>query len=161
MIFILIGSFFFLNFFIGVLFLKYNQAQKEELKGFSSRDLGWKDIQRLILSSSPVYETTNVPKEPWRQKFHSLVSSDQFDLIIMSCIVLNMIQMGCLYEGANEQWLYVLWFSNVIFTIIFIIEGILKLTAFGWSYFDNSWNNFDFFVVISSIFDLLLDMMDS
>ena len=64
--FILVGSFFFLNFFIGVLFLKYNQAQKDELKGFSSRDLGWKDIQRLILSSSPVYETTNVPKEPWR-----------------------------------------------------------------------------------------------
>lgn len=29
-IFIMIGSFFFLNFFIGVLFLKYNQAQKEE-----------------------------------------------------------------------------------------------------------------------------------
>jgi hypothetical protein len=29
-VFILIGSFFFLNFFIGVLFLKYNQAQKEE-----------------------------------------------------------------------------------------------------------------------------------
>jgi hypothetical protein len=28
--FILIGSFFLLNFFIGVLFLKFNQAQKEE-----------------------------------------------------------------------------------------------------------------------------------
>ena len=32
-IFILIGSFFFLNFFIGVLFLKYEQARKEEEKG--------------------------------------------------------------------------------------------------------------------------------
>jgi len=30
MIFILIGSFFFLNFFIGVLFLKFTQAQKAE-----------------------------------------------------------------------------------------------------------------------------------
>lgn len=28
--FILIGSFFLLNFFIGVLFLEYNKAQKEE-----------------------------------------------------------------------------------------------------------------------------------
>ena len=43
-IFIMIGSFFFLNFFIGVLFLKYNQAQKEEQKGFTSQDLGWMDI---------------------------------------------------------------------------------------------------------------------
>ena len=32
-VFILIGSFFFLNFFIGVLFLKYEQARKEEQKG--------------------------------------------------------------------------------------------------------------------------------
>lgn len=34
-IFILLGSFFLLNFFIGVLFLKYTQAQKEETKGFT------------------------------------------------------------------------------------------------------------------------------
>jgi hypothetical protein len=33
--FILIGSYFLLNFFIGVLFLKYNEAQKAEIQGFS------------------------------------------------------------------------------------------------------------------------------
>ena len=48
-IFILIGSFFFLNFFIGVLFLNYNQAMAEENRGFSPKALGWMDIQRLIL----------------------------------------------------------------------------------------------------------------
>ena len=42
--FILVGSFFFLNFFIGVLFLKYNQAQKEEQRGFAKKDLDWMDI---------------------------------------------------------------------------------------------------------------------
>jgi len=34
-IFILIGSFFLMNFFVGVLFLKYTQAQKAENKGFT------------------------------------------------------------------------------------------------------------------------------
>ena len=34
-VFILIGSFFFLNFFIGVLFLKYSEAQKRETAGFT------------------------------------------------------------------------------------------------------------------------------
>lgn len=61
-IFILIGSFFFLNFFIGVLFLKFNQAQRDEQKGYTNKDLGWMDIQRLILQAEPDYETTNVPK---------------------------------------------------------------------------------------------------
>ena len=46
--------------------------------------------------------------------------------------------------------------TNFIFTAIFIVEAILKLFAFGWSYFGTSWNKFDFFVVISSILDISL-----
>lgn len=61
-IFIFIGSFFFLNFFIGVLFMKFNQARKEDNKGFTTVDLAWLDIQKLILSAEPDYETTNVPR---------------------------------------------------------------------------------------------------
>jgi hypothetical protein len=90
-VFILVGSFFFLNFFIGVLFLKFTQAQREEQKGFTEKDLSWMDIQRLILGSEPDYETTNVPKSKFRRKFHDLVSSNRFEGFIMSCIILNMI----------------------------------------------------------------------
>ena len=61
-IFIFIGSFFFLNFFIGVLFMKFNKAQEQEQKGFTAQDLSWMDIQRLILSAEPDYEATNVPE---------------------------------------------------------------------------------------------------
>jgi|APSaa5957512535_1039671.scaffolds.fasta_scaffold44957_4 hypothetical protein len=90
-IFIFIGSFFFLNFFIGVLFEKFNQAQKEDNKGFNNKDLAWLDIQKMILAAEPDYETTNVPKasERVKRKFHDLVSSSSFEKFIMSCIVLN------------------------------------------------------------------------
>lgn len=47
-------------------------------------------------------------------------------------------------------------FSNFIFTAIFIIEASLKLVAFGKTYFKNPWNKFDFFVVVSSILDLVM-----
>jgi NADH:ubiquinone oxidoreductase subunit 3 (subunit A) len=104
MVFILVGSFFFLNFFIGVLFLKFNQAKQAELKGYSSKDLGWQDIQKLILTAEPEYESTNVPKEPWRKTFHELVSSNEFDVVIMLCIVLNMIQMAMSYETQSEEF---------------------------------------------------------
>mmetsp|Transcript_7183 Transcript_7183/g.12108 ORF Transcript_7183/g.12108 Transcript_7183/m.12108 type:complete len:1503 (-) Transcript_7183:75-4583(-) len=159
--FILIGSFFFLNFFIGVLFLKFNQAQREEQQGFSAKDLGWMDIQRLILTASPEYESTNVPKSERRKKFHRLVSSPEFDVIIMTCILLNMLQMACLHENMSGSFEQFLRFTNYIFTTVFIVEGYLKLVAFGKSYFYNSWNRFDFFVVISSIFDLLLEQMEN
>jgi len=71
--------------------MKFNAAQAEEQKGYTDKDLAWMDIQRLILEAAPDYETTNVPKQKWRVKFHKLVSSDLFDGIIMLFIILNMI----------------------------------------------------------------------
>lgn len=40
-VFILIGSFFLLNFFIGVMFLKYNQAAARETAGYTQENLTW------------------------------------------------------------------------------------------------------------------------
>ena len=90
-LFIFIGSFFFLNFFIGVLFLKFNEARKNERKGFTDDDIGWQDVQKLILTAEPEYETTNVPKNPVLKQFHDLVSSPNFEKFIMMCIVLNIV----------------------------------------------------------------------
>lgn len=51
-----------------------------------------------------------------------------------------------------------LFISNILFTFVFIIEATLKLIAYGMTYFDNSWNKFDFFVVFASIIDFCLGM---
>lgn len=123
--------------------------------------MAWRDIQKLILQAEPEYNSTNVPKNPVRKYFHDLVSSDRFDMAIMSCIILNMLQMGCFAEGMSEGMIWFLGFTNYIFTAVFIVEATLKLVAFGKSYFENSWNKFDFFVVCSSIIDLLMTLMDS
>lgn len=48
--------------------------------------------------------------------------------------------------------------SNSVFTVVFLIEAILKFIAFGMSYFNNAWNKFDFFVVSASIMDVILDI---
>ena len=54
----------------------------------------------------------------------------------------------------------ILEYSNYVFSAIFLIEAILKLIAFGNTYFNNSWNKFDFFVVIASLFDLALEILE-
>lgn len=79
----------------------------------------------------------------------------------MSVIILNMIQMGILHEGQSYEFGAMLDFTNYIFTIIFIVEAILKLIGYGDTYFNNSWNQFDFFVVVASIFDILMDIIGS
>jgi hypothetical protein len=50
---------------------------------------------------------------------------------------------------------------NYIFSIIFFIEAVLKLIAYGDTYFQNAWNRFDFFVVVSSILDILMSLLDA
>lgn len=49
-----------------------------------------------------------------------------------------------------------------MFTIVFIAECVLKLFGYGFSgYFYSGWNRFDFFVVCTSIIDIVLDVMGS
>jgi hypothetical protein len=52
----MIGSFFLLNFFIGVLFLKYTAAQKEESKGQTPAMIKWVNLQQLIIEAKVAHE---------------------------------------------------------------------------------------------------------
>ena len=74
LLFIIIGSFFFLNMFVGVLFMKFNQAAAEQNRGFTQEELDWKEIQGLIETAEPEYITTNVPKSAFRKWFHTFVT---------------------------------------------------------------------------------------
>jgi hypothetical protein len=47
-----------------------------------------------------------------------------------------------------------------VFTVIFTLEAVLKLTAFGKFYFSNGWNNFDLVIVVASWVDFGLSDVD-
>lgn len=102
-VFILIGSFFLMNFFIGVLFMKYTQAAKNETKGYTEENLVWIDIQKMIIEQRCEFDLMNKPdhlKHPKRFKYWRIVTSKPFDLFIMGVIVLNIVQMGINFENA-------------------------------------------------------------
>jgi hypothetical protein len=162
-IFIFIGSFFFLNFFVGVIFLNYEQAQKTEKESWfmTKKEFEWVDIMKMIVKTTPELDTTNVPTKKSFKFLHSIVISKTFEFFIMGCIIANMIVMGITFEGESTSYTLVLTYINFVFTGIFIIEAIMKLTAFGFTYFRSSWNVFDFIVVIGSIMDVLLTTMDT
>ena len=61
----------------------------------------------------------------------------------------------------NKLWNVFIDDFGIIFTVVFIVEMILKLIAFGKTYFNNGWNKFDFFVVCAAIFDIILNNMNS
>lgn len=77
-LFILVGSFFLMNFFVGVLFLKYTQAQKAENKGFTAEHQTWKAIQKMIVECKCDHTIMNKPDgtvHPKRLYYWKIVTS--------------------------------------------------------------------------------------
>ena len=158
-VFILIGSFFFLNLFVGVIFKKFEDEQRntsiQDLR-LTDEQKQWVDMQRSIVKALPYYETLNIPKNKARRQLHTIVTSTAFEIAIMACILLNMVQMACLYDDASKDYLKALEIINLVFTCIFILECVMKIIAFGKAYWYSNWNIFDFVVVFLSLIDLAM-----
>jgi hypothetical protein len=76
----------------------------------------------------------------------------------MMCIILNIVTMAMTYDTSSLYYETILSNVNLFFTSVFISECILKITAYGIrGYFFKGWNQFDFFVVMTSIIDLIMD----
>ena len=68
-----------------------------------------------------------------------------------------MVQMALPYDGMSTSYSKALDYMNYGFTGVFVLEAILKMIANGWSYFIPTWHKFDLFVVVSSLFDIILE----
>jgi hypothetical protein len=83
-----------------------------------------------------------------------------FDPFIMICIILNIITMALTYEGSKPEYDLILSNINYFFTAVFILEFLLKLIGLGRrAYWYSPWNKFDFFVVMASLLDILMDSL--
>jgi hypothetical protein len=79
--------------------------------------------------------------------------------MIMLCIILNIVGMGMAYEGSGATYTASIKYLNLFFTCVFILEAIGKIFGQGKQYFYSSWNVFDFSIVLSSVFDIMMDIM--
>jgi hypothetical protein len=50
-----------MNFFVGVLFMKYAQGAKNETKGYTEENLVWIDIQKMIVEQTCPFDLMNKP----------------------------------------------------------------------------------------------------
>lgn len=67
--------------------------------------------------------------------------------------------MTLYYKEASEEFNSVLEIFNLTFTVVFILEACFKLIGMGYWYFKDGWNRFDFFVVLTSVIDLILEYL--
>ena len=120
----------------------------------------WVDMMRMIVGTKP--EIIKVNKNKIRKWIYEFTQPEsKFDMFVMVCIILNMVQMAMTYEGQPLQYTKGLEDVNYFFTGVFTIECILKLVGHGMSYFTPTWHKFDFFVVAASYIDIIMGQLSS
>uniref|UniRef100_A0A673Y4L5 Sodium channel protein n=1 Tax=Salmo trutta TaxID=8032 RepID=A0A673Y4L5_SALTR len=157
-IFIIFGSFFTLNLFIGVIIDNFNQQKKK----ISGKDIFMTEEQKKYynamkkLGSKKPQKPIPRPQNKFAGLIFDLITQQFFDIFIMVLICLNMVTMMVETDGQSKEKEDILFLINLVFIIVFTTECILKLIGLRQYFFSVGWNIFDFVVVILSIVGLLL-----
>ncbi|CAL1291646.1 unnamed protein product [Larinioides sclopetarius] len=157
-LFIIIGSFFTLNLFIGVIIDNFNEQKKKggSLEMFMTEDQKkYYNAMKKMGDKKPVKAVPRPRFKPQAIVF-DLTTNTKFDMAIMLFIGLNMIVMAMDHYQIEDGFNDVLDRLNVFFIAIFTTECVLKIFAFRWHYFKEPWNVFDFVVVSLSILGVVL-----
>ncbi|TRZ03778.1 hypothetical protein DNTS_004379, partial [Danionella cerebrum] len=128
-IFIIFGSFFTLNLFIG-----QDIFMTEEQKKY------YNAMKKLGL----VFD---------------FITKQAFDIVIMILICLNMVTMMVETDDQTKEMDDILYWINLVFIILFTGECVLKMISLRHYFFTIGWNVFDFVVVILSIVGMFLSEM--
>ncbi|NXC57520.1 SCN5A protein, partial [Aleadryas rufinucha] len=157
-IFIIFGSFFTLNLFIGVIIDNFNQQKKK----ISGQDIFMTEEQKKYynamkkLGSKKPQKPIPRPLNKYQGFIFDVVSKQAFDVSIMILICLNMVTMMVETDDQSQEKVNILHKINMLFVAIFTGECMFKMLALRHYYFTNGWNIFDFVVVILSIVGTVL-----
>eukprot|EP00062_Callorhinchus_milii_P004809 gi/632943745/ref/XP_007887116.1/ PREDICTED: voltage-dependent T-type calcium channel subunit alpha-1G [Callorhinchus milii] len=159
--FLLIVAFFVLNMFVGVVVENFHKCRKhqevEEAKRREEKRLRRMEKKRRKAQSKPYYSDYS----PTRRFIHNMCTSHYLDLFITVVIGLNVITMAMEHYRQPEELDKALRICNYIFTIIFVLESVFKLVAFGFRrFFKDRWNQLDLAIVLLSIMGITLEEIE-
>ncbi|XP_077370619.1 sodium channel protein type 2 subunit alpha-like isoform X1 [Festucalex cinctus] len=157
-IFIIFGSFFTLNLFIGVIIDNFNQQKKK----FGGQDIFMTEEQKKYynamkkLGSKKPQKPIPRPANAFQGCVFDCITKQAFDIVIMILICLNMVTMMVETDNQTPDMDDILYWINLVFIVLFTGECVLKMISLRHYYFTIGWNIFDFVVVILSIVGMFL-----
>eukprot|EP01060_Flectonema_neradi_P015021 TRINITY_DN2170_c0_g1_i9.p1 TRINITY_DN2170_c0_g1~~TRINITY_DN2170_c0_g1_i9.p1 ORF type:complete len:2591 (+),score=361.48 TRINITY_DN2170_c0_g1_i9:114-7886(+) len=156
-IFVVLGQFFFINLFIGVLIQRFaiqKEKSGENTITMTKNQQDWVMAQKMLTRSRLHDGLYPQPAYCQRVTFfkwvHYLACRKEFETVATAVIVLNSITLAMHSHNEGEDMTDFLFVSNWFFVIIFTLEALVKLIAFSYEYFSDGWNRFDFLIVAVS-----------
>lgn len=158
--FIMVGTFFVMQLFVGVVIENFNRM-KEKLDGtylLTAAQREWLIINESMLNLRPLRKM-KVPHDKVRRQLFRLAQNPTFDLAIAGCIVLNTVIMALHYFGEEDIYRKSIEISNYVFAMVFTMEAVIKVIGLGRYYWKDSWNIFDFIVVIGTFVGIVYQLV--
>ncbi|XP_072853564.2 voltage-dependent L-type calcium channel subunit alpha-1S isoform X1 [Pogona vitticeps] len=158
-IYLILIAFFMMNIFVGFVIVTFQEQGETEYKD-CELDKNQRQCVQYALKARPL--RCYIPKNPYQYQIWYLVTSSYFEYLMFFLIMLNTVCLGMQHYNQSETMNQVSDVLNVVFTILFTVEMIVKLIAFkAKGYFGDPWNVFDFLIVIGSIIDVILSQIDT
>lgn len=166
---VVVGTFIVMNLFLAILLKQFDQNEdlidlkhEEKLESTEERfDLSSNCNTRKRPSTINIFSIVLDKNHPFRKFCYRVVESTKFDSLVTLLIIFSSI---CLaldnpLHDPNSLHIKIMQVLEVGFTIVFIIEMIIKICAHGFffekgAYLTHPWNILDFIIVLASILNL-------
>jgi len=161
-LFLIVGNFFVLNLFVGVIVDSFNnsaagimmgandQAQEEELLKKEEEEEA-----RLINVDNGAYYAKLTG---FRLQLFGLANAFKFEMFVTGVIVANVLVMAMEFYDQPYEYGLMLECLNNLFSFIFFCEFVIKIIPYGPKrYFQDPWNKFDSFIVFVSFVGVFFD----
>ncbi|KAM9475486.1 voltage-dependent L-type calcium channel subunit alpha-1D [Clarias gariepinus] len=153
-IYIIIIAFFMMNIFVGFVIITFREQGEVE---FQNCELNKNQRQCVYYSLKAQPIKIYIPKNPSQLKFWKIINSSQFEYIMFVLILLNTLTLAVQHYEQSKLFNFVMDILNMIFTMLFTIEMIIKLLALRpYHYFIDAWNSFDALIVVGSLVDIMI-----
>uniref|UniRef100_A0A8C2L3M7 Voltage-dependent L-type calcium channel subunit alpha n=1 Tax=Cyprinus carpio TaxID=7962 RepID=A0A8C2L3M7_CYPCA len=154
-IYIIIIAFFMMNIFVGFVIVTFQKQGEQEYKD-CELDKNQRQCVQYALKARPL--KCYIPKNPHQYRVWYFVTSCYFEYLMFFLIMLNTLCLGIQHCNQSDHITKLSDTLNLIFTVLFTGEMIVKLIAFkAKGYFGDPWNVFDFIIVVGSIVDVVLN----
>ncbi|XP_069337302.1 voltage-dependent T-type calcium channel subunit alpha-1G isoform X25 [Eulemur rufifrons] len=125
-------------------------------------------LDDVIASGSSASAASEAQSKPYYSDYsrfrllvHHLCTSHYLDLFITGVIGLNVVTMAMEHYQQPQILDEALKICNYIFTVIFVLESVFKLVAFGFRrFFQDRWNQLDLAIVLLSIMGITLEEIE-
>ncbi|CAB3229590.1 unnamed protein product [Arctia plantaginis] len=107
--------------------------------------------RKLVNMITPEAANAQVPRRKWRQHCYRIVTNVWFDGFIYIMILCNTPVILCevVMRWPSKTAMYVIKALNLFFFIVYILEMVIKMCAYGFfGYFKSHWNKLDFFIIV-------------